>query len=198
MEQDLSILPDLGNHPSHPFQSVQPVHGAKTDIRSLTVAVGSLIDQQHPETMFQIVIGKAAVIIQSFAGISVKTDHRFRTFVPFEIRTVQLQAVPGSDPHILVGLFHHPFPSFPHQRYVLFPVYAGHLHGPFHFCIVPFHGPAVKICGAAGFRRCRRAQKQGGSFQQFTHFLFTSFCCRSVLSVSALCQCCLPPSVFPE
>ena len=85
---------DLIYHPLYPFQAVIAVHGAETNIGSLALSVGSLIDEKHTESVLQIIPGKTAVIIQAFAGVTVKTDHGLRSFFSFKVSTMQLQAVP--------------------------------------------------------------------------------------------------------
>ena len=124
MEQDLRIIADLVDHPFDPFHTVETVHGSETDIGSLAFPVGALIYEQHPETVVEIVIGKTAVIIYSLTRVPVETDHRLISAVALKICTVQLQTVMGSDPYILMGLFHHPVMALMHEREVFFPVYA--------------------------------------------------------------------------
>ncbi len=42
------------------------------------------VNEQHPEPVLQIVIGKAPIIIKAFARISVEADHGFVSLIPFE------------------------------------------------------------------------------------------------------------------
>src|SRR5699024_2371944 len=93
-KKDLRVVADLIYHPLYPFQAVIAVHGAETNIGSLALSVGSLIDEKHTESVLQIIPGKTAVIIQTFAGVTVKADHSLRSFISFEIGSMQLQTVP--------------------------------------------------------------------------------------------------------
>ena len=91
VKDDLHIFTGSLYHPVYPAFSVQPVHIAEADVFAFASAMGSLIDQEHPESVFQIIMGKAAVIIKPFACISVETDHRFISFSAFEICTVEFR-----------------------------------------------------------------------------------------------------------
>ena len=165
MEQDLGIIAGLFDHPSDPFQSVQPVHGAKSDVGAFAVAVGSLINEEHPEAVIQIVIRKTSIVVQPLAGVPVETDDSLCPPVPRKICTVQLQPVLGPDPHVLVGLRHHPVAALMHEGKMALPVHAGHLYGALHLCVVSLHGPSVEVSCPAGFRRGRGPQEQGRPFQ---------------------------------
>ena len=165
MKKDLGVLADLLDHPFNPLHSVIPIHGTKANICSLTFSVSPLVNQQHPESMFQIIIGKTAVVIQTFAGIAMETDDCLCPSITFEIGAVEFQSVSGTDPYLLMRLFHHPGASLVHNGKILFPVHAGHLHGTFCLGIIAFHGPSVKICGAGCFCRRQNSQKSCCSFQ---------------------------------
>ncbi len=93
VEQDLGVIADLFDHPFDPLQCHPPVHGAKADVGAFAVAVGSLIDEEHPEAVFQIVIRKAPVVVQPFAGVAMETDDSLCPPVSRKICTVQLQTV---------------------------------------------------------------------------------------------------------
>src|SRR5699024_4761732 len=165
-------------------------------------------NQEHTEPMVQIIIGKTSVIIDPLACIAVETDDRLISAVSLEICTMELQSVMGGDPHILVGLLHHPVMPFMHDREIASPVHAGHLHRPFCLRVIPHHRPSVEICGPAGFRRLEHAQKRRCSFQLSAHFSSPAFlecpicfssllssCCSSGPSALMPCRYFLPPSV---
>ena len=160
MEQDLSVFAHLLRHPFHPAHPIEPVHIAEADMLSLTFSVGPQVDEQHPEPVLQIIMGKAAIVIQPFARIPVETDHCLASLIAFEICTVELQAVVGGDPHILMRLLHHPFPALFHHGNVFLPVHAGHLHRAFCLRVIADHGPPVKVGAARRLRCCRRSEKR--------------------------------------
>ena len=145
VKPNLTVTAKALLHIFDPEKRILPVQASESDVSPFAVPMGPFIHQKHLISPGQIIVGQPYVVTHAFAGIAVKTEHKFFAPLPRKIRSVEFQPVTGCNVHILPFLFQHPLFHLFKLRHVKIPVGACHIHSSLGCGFLPKHGPSEKV-----------------------------------------------------
>ena len=108
MKHDPDLLSEALPAVTDPIQRVETVQNAESDVFPFTLTVGAKIQQQHFIALLMKEPGMGGVV-HGVAGKPVMENHQFPgRILSGETERMEPQPVPGTDEHVLKGLFFHP------------------------------------------------------------------------------------------